>query len=117
MRFLVDECTGPRVADWLRSQGHEVFSVFDEVPGMRDAEVLSKARVEEWVLITNDKDFGELVFREHREHHGIIFFRLADDRSENKIHVLSQLLERYSSRLAGQFVTVTETKVRFSGGR
>ena len=34
MRFLVDECTGPAVAEWLRKQNHEVFSVYDEARGL-----------------------------------------------------------------------------------
>jgi predicted nuclease of predicted toxin-antitoxin system len=59
MRFLVDECTGPAVAAWLRSHGHETFSVFDEARGIDDAEVIRKAYDESWILITNDKDFGE----------------------------------------------------------
>ena len=33
MRFLVDECTGPAVAEWLHAQGHEVFSVYDSARG------------------------------------------------------------------------------------
>ncbi len=37
MRFLVDECTGPKVAQWLRDQGHEVFSVYDEARGLDDS--------------------------------------------------------------------------------
>jgi predicted nuclease of predicted toxin-antitoxin system len=36
MRLLVDECTGPKVAEWLHSQGHEIFSVFDEARGIED---------------------------------------------------------------------------------
>lgn len=36
MRFLLDESTGPAVAEWLRQQGHEVFSVYDEARGMDD---------------------------------------------------------------------------------
>ncbi len=59
MRLLVDECTGPAVAQWLRDQGHEVFSVFDEARGMGDGDILQKANSENWILITNDKDFGE----------------------------------------------------------
>lgn len=85
MRFLVDECTGPKVSEWLRGQGHEVFSIFDQSQGTPDHEVLSKALTENWILITNDKDFGELVFREHLDHHGIILLRLEDERSTNKI--------------------------------
>ena len=71
MRFLVDECTGPRVAAYLRDEGHEVFSVFDEARGVEDDQVIQKAYDENWILITNDKDFGEKVYRERRtsRHH------------------------------------------------
>src|SRR5258708_2799583 len=114
MRFLVDECTGPRVAEWLLSEGHEVVSIFDESRGLADPNVLAKALTENWILITNDKDFGELVFRERLKHHGIILLRLDDERSANKIGVLRHLLANYAEKLPGQFVTVTETKVRFA---
>ena len=63
MRFLVDECTGSTVARWLRDQGYEVFSVYDEARGISDDEVLQKALNENWILITNDKDFGDKIFR------------------------------------------------------
>lgn len=115
MRFLVDECTGPGVAKWLRNQKHEVFSIYDEARGMADDDVLAKAVSENWILITNDKDFGELVFRERRSHRGIIFLRLGDERAANKISILLQLIENHPEKLAEQFVTVTETKVRFAG--
>ncbi len=114
MRFLVDECTGPKVAGWLRGENHEVFSVFDEARGMADADVLTKAFTGNWILVTNDKDFGEMVFRERREHHGIVFLRLDDERAVNKIEILRKLLANYADRLPEEFVTVTETKVRFS---
>ena len=113
MRFLVDECTGPKVAAWLTAEGHEVYSVFDKSRGEHDDDILAKAVVENWILITNDKDFGELVYRERRDHHGIIFLRLADERAANKIEVLRQLLAAYADKLPEQFVTVTETRVRF----
>lgn len=57
MKFLVDECTGPAVAEWLRNQNHEVFSIFEEARGMNDDDIIQKAYEENWVLITNDKDF------------------------------------------------------------
>lgn len=114
MRFLVDECTGSKVADSLRLAGHEVFSVYDEARGTTDDEVLTKAFVENWILITNDKDFGELIYRERRRHRGVVFMRLEDERAANKIKVLEQLLESYAEKLPENFVTVTETKVRFA---
>ena len=81
MRFLVDECTGPAVARWLRDQGHEVFSVYEQARGMDDAGVLEKADSESWILITNDKDFGEQVYRGQRPHRGVVFLRLKDERA------------------------------------
>ncbi len=65
-------------------------------------------------MITNDRGFGEKVFRERRPHHGVVFLRLADERAVNKIRVLTGLLKQYSDRLADQFVVVTETRVRFA---
>lgn len=114
MRFLVDECTGRRVAEWLRMQGHEVFSVFDEARGADDDSIIEKADREGWILITNDKDFGEMVYRDRRSHRGVIFMRLENERAANKIAVLRRLLDSYSDKLADQFVVVTETQVRFA---
>ena len=113
MRFLVDECTGPKVAAWLRGEGHEVFSVFDEARGIEDNQVIQKAYDENWILITNDKDFGEKVYRERRAHRGIVFMRLEDERPANKIQVLRRLFESYADRFEDQFIVVTETQVRF----
>lgn len=114
MRFLVDECAGPKVAEWLRGQGHEIFSVFDEARGIDDDEVIRKAFDENWILITNDKGFGEKVYRERCPHRGVIFMRLEDERAANKIEILRRLLDGYSDRLADQFVVVTDTRVRFA---
>jgi len=114
MRFLVDECTGPAVARWLRQRQHDVFSVYEEARGMDDDEIIQKAFAENRILITNDKDFGEKVYRERWPHKGVILLRLEDERAANKIDVLRRLLERYADRLVGNFVVVTETKVRFA---
>ncbi|MCX9014872.1 MAG: DUF5615 family PIN-like protein [Candidatus Methanoperedens sp.] len=115
MRFLVDECTGPTVTKWLRQQNHDVISVFDEIKGADDKEVIHKANEQNRILITNDKDFGELVFREKKPHKGVILLRLEDERAANKIAVLKDLLEKYENSLSGHFIVVTETTVRITG--
>jgi predicted nuclease of predicted toxin-antitoxin system len=115
MRFLVDESTGPAVAEWLRQKGHEVFSVFNEARGMADEDIIQKAFTENWILMTNDKDFGEKVYREKRPHKGIILLRLEDERAFVKIEIIKRLLEGYADRLSCQFVVVTESGVRFAG--
>lgn len=114
MRFLVDECTGPAVAQWLREQHHDVFSVYEQARGMDDNEIVQKAFEENRVLITNDKDFGEKIYREQWSHRGIVLLRLDDERAVVKIDVLRRLLEWHAQRLADHFVVVTETRVRFA---
>ena len=88
MRFLVDESTGPGVARWLRDHGHEVFSVYQEARGMDDDGLINKAFAEDWILVTNDKDFGEKVHREGYPHKGIVLLRLEDQRTTSKIDTI-----------------------------
>jgi len=113
MRFLVDECTGPAVAQWLREQGHDIFSVFDEIPGTNDDTIIRKAFRENRILITNDKDFGEKVYRDNLPHKGVILLRLRDERSVNKIEIIRKLFNTYGENLSDKFVAVTEDQIRF----
>lgn len=117
MRFLVDECTGPAVAKWLQRLHHDVFSVYDQTRGLDDENIIEKANLENYILVTNDKDFGELVFRKGKLHKGVILLRLEDERSENKIAVLQKVLDSYSDKLAKNFIIVTEKTVRIVEGR
>lgn len=114
MRFLVDECTGPALARWLLGEGHEVFSVYAQARGMEDGAILAKAHVENRILVTNDKDFGEKVYRERRPHRGVVFMRLEHESTANKIAAMRSLLASYADRLPDHFVVVTETRVRFA---
>ncbi len=68
MRFLIDECTGTKLTHWLRKEGYEVFSVYEEARGITDEEIIKKAFAENWIVITNDKDFGEKVYRQKYLH-------------------------------------------------
>lgn len=115
MRFLVDECTGPSVAEWLREQGHDVFSAFHEARGIDDDRVLEIAIDEERILITNDKGFGERIFRQRQRHHGVILLRLGNERAANKVVAVRRLLDQYSEQIADRFVVVTESSVRVAG--
>jgi predicted nuclease of predicted toxin-antitoxin system len=117
MRFLVDECTGPAVATWLRDNGYETFSVYEQARGASDDWIIRKSADEDWILITNDKDFGEKAFRDNVAAESIVLLRLEDERATNKIHVLARLLEGFSQQLHGRFTVVTEKHVRFARTR
>ncbi len=81
---------------------------------MDDEEVIRRALTENRILVTNDKDFGENVYRDRHPHRGIVPLRLENERAENKIAVMQRLLNNHADRLADQFVVVTETTVRFA---
>jgi predicted nuclease of predicted toxin-antitoxin system len=117
MRFLVDECTGPAVAHWLREQGHDVVSVYEEARASADDVVIQMASKDERILITNDKDFGEKVFRCRRSHSGVVLLRLNDERPVSKIQVVSRLLELYADKLQGSFIVVSEQRIKIGKRR
>ncbi|RRA98745.1 DUF5615 family PIN-like protein [Larkinella rosea] len=113
MKFIVDECTGPRVADWLIEKGFDVFSVFRQGRGMKDIQILQKATEEQRIIITNDRDFGELIFKTGLPHKGVIFMRLKDETSGNKVEILSRFFETNIDLINNvNFIVVTEESIR-----
>lgn len=112
MKFIVDECTGSSVADFLKHNNHEVISIFDEFRGTSDDFILEKCYKETYILITSDKDFGEMVFRQNLKHCGIILIRCEPNNFSTRIKVLSKLLENFKQNLENNFVVVTNNKVR-----
>lgn len=112
MRFITDENIGPTLTKWLVAKGYEVFSVYDETPGLTDEEILEKAFQEDYIVITGDKDFGELVYKHQLPHKGIVLLRLNDDTPPSKIKILERLLSQYADQLPNKFTVVTEVGVR-----
>jgi predicted nuclease of predicted toxin-antitoxin system len=112
MRFLVDESTGAAVVAYLRRVGYDVLAVAEAMPQADDQDILARAAGEDRILITNDKDFGELVFRNGQLHSGIVLLRLQDESSVNRVHTIGTVLERYADRLAGCFTVATDKGVR-----
>ena len=112
MKFIVDECTGMAVAKCLREIGYDVSVVAETMPQAEDHTILIKAVKEGRILITNDKDFGELIFRRGHSHHGVLFLRLQDDSAANRVRVVKAVLDQYSDFLKMNFLVATEKQVR-----
>jgi predicted nuclease of predicted toxin-antitoxin system len=113
MKFLLDENVDARLKTHLTDLRHDVTRVGTDYPGrLLDDVVLSTAQAEGRVLITNDLDFGELVFRLRQPHQGVILLRLGDYVPlETLIQRLDDVLARYSDQLE-HFVVVTLRSIR-----
>jgi predicted nuclease of predicted toxin-antitoxin system len=112
MKFMVDESAGTAVAEYLRGAGHDVFPVAEGMPQADDQHVLAHAMNERRILITNDKDFGELVFRSGHGHHGVLLLRLRDESPANRVRVVKAVLEQWADRLVGCFTVAREGGIR-----
>src|SRR5688572_8560261 len=114
MRFLLDENVDLPLADYLNEQGHDATAVArDYARSIKDQEVLEIARAEGRILITNDKDYGDLIYRQQLEHTGVIFFRLRGESIPAKIARLEEVLADHADDLAdAAYIVVTDRRIR-----
>jgi len=113
VRFLVDRCAGHTLADWLRGQRHDVIESRDRGDDPGDLIILQWAASEQRVLITIDKDFGELVFKEAKPHCGLV--RLPDVPAEKRIELMTRVIREHEEALSsGALITVRGGRVRVS---
>lgn len=113
LKFLVDECCDTGLVGSLRDRGHDVSYVLEKQPGVSDDDVLLSAFNQGRILLTEDKDFGELVYRLKKPSKGIILIRIDVKERQMKWTRLRKLIENYEDRLPGQFVVVDSHKFRF----
>lgn len=112
MNFLLDESVDAPVADRLRQDGHTAICVWDLEPGISDDEVLVRANRDQAVLVTADKDFGEIVFRLGRVHNGVLLIRLPGLTLETKADIVSAAIHEHGTEMLGSFTVVTPGLVR-----
>ena len=111
MRFLVDECTGADIAVFLRDAGHDVEFVGHIQPGMTDVEILRHASRTARIVVTLDKDFGDLIFRDGLEHRGLVLLRLGNPTMAEAIDAVRRVLQAIDE-LSDRVVVATPTSVR-----
>ena len=113
MNFLADECCDALLVAGLRRDGHDVVYVKEVAPGSDDNVVLQMSSAQQRVLLTEDKDFGELVVRLQLPAYGIVLLRLDPADSQTKLARLRDVIATDSARLPGYFVVIDEDKARF----
>jgi predicted nuclease of predicted toxin-antitoxin system len=112
MQFVADEGVDGPIVDRLRTDGHEVDYVAEMDPGLDDATVLRLASEANALLITADKDFGELIFRRREVTQGVLLIRLAGLSLDAKAETVSAAIREYVSQLTGAFTVVRPGTVR-----
>jgi predicted nuclease of predicted toxin-antitoxin system len=113
VKFLVDRCAGTRLAEYLRSLGHDVLESRTLGPDPGDSVLLQWAAAQGRVLVTVDTDFGKLVFLDKGSHCGMV--RLPDVPAAERISLMETVLARHAGDLqAGAIITVRGNRIRIS---
>jgi predicted nuclease of predicted toxin-antitoxin system len=113
MKIVADESVDRLIVELLRSDGHQVDYIAEIYPSISDLDVLKLANKARAVLITADKDFGELIFRDHQETLSrVILLRLAGFTSERKAETVLTAIHDFCLDLENGFVVITKTGVR-----
>lgn len=113
IKFLANVNVEKPLIDFLNEKGFDIKWVTNIDKRMPDDRVCELANSEQRIIITNDKDFGEIVFYQKKIAYGIILLRVKGQKSAEKIVVLDKLLENYQDKIANHFVVLTKTKFRF----
>jgi predicted nuclease of predicted toxin-antitoxin system len=111
MNFFADESVDHPIVEHLRDDGHDVLAVAEMAPSITDETVLAQAN-QRGLLLTADKDFGELVFRQHRLTAGVILIRLAGLSAGVKAGIVSTAIRDHSAELLHAFTVISPGMVR-----
>jgi len=112
MNFVADESVDRQIVERLRDDGHFVWYVAEMAPSISDDEVLQIANNESAPLITSDKDFGELVFRQYLVSYGVILVRLSGLSTELKANIVSSTIINHENEIMRNFTVISPSRIR-----
>ena len=114
MRFLADESCDSIIIKVLREAGHDVLAVAETTPRAEDSEVIRLAHRGKRILLTEDKDFGQLVFAHGEKSLGVFFLRFPFRARAQIARDVSDLIMQQGEKLIGCFVTIQPGRIRIS---
>ena len=112
MRWLIDERVDADLAALLHRSGHDVVYISDVAPRAADTEVMDRPDRENRLLLTEDKDFGDLVFRQARPVPGIALLRIEPSRRLRKAPRLLAAIDRFGDTLFGRYTVIEDARFR-----
>ncbi len=114
MRFLADESCDFRVVRALRAAGHDVTAVIEATPGADDTVVIDIALREQRIFLTEDPDFGQLVYAAGRPTAGVILLRFPTAARTSLPAFVANVVAEHGEKLSGRFVVLQPGRIRFS---
>lgn len=112
LKFIVDVGVSNKVEKWLAAQGFDVVNVRNIDPRLPDHKIVEIAAKENRMVITMDKDFGELVYRNTAAHTGVLLLRLDGYSSQEKVNVIKKILEEHQDKIVGKFCVYKDNNLR-----
>jgi hypothetical protein len=113
MRWLADECVSAKLVASLRDAGHDVVYAMEAYRSRKDRDLLALAAADQRLLLTDDRDFGELIFGSTAlESTGVVYMRIPDERSHLAWPRLDAAITRFGESLFGRFLVVEEARFR-----
>ena len=112
MNLVADESVDKPIVDRLRDDGHEVWYITEMSPSITDDSVLQCANERQALLITADKDFGEMVYRQGLIHGGVVLLRLTGLTATTKAVIASKVFADHASEFIGAFSVIAPSIVR-----
>ena len=112
MNLVADESIDRQIVVHLRRHGHDVLYITELAPGTSDDVILQQANHLGALLITADKDFGELVYRQKFIHTGVLLLRLAGVPPDDKASTVVKALHERGTEMSDSFSVVARGSVR-----
>ena len=112
MNFVADEGVDRQIVERMRADGHSVLYVAEMAPGIADDVVLSRANQESALLLTADKDFGEMVYRQYRLASGVVLIRLTGLSSAQKTQIVASAIADHIEEMSKAFTVIELGRVR-----
>jgi predicted nuclease of predicted toxin-antitoxin system len=117
LRFLADESCDFAVVRALRAAGYDVLAVSEVTQRSNDRQLIEQAYRERRIVLTEDKDFGWLVFVTHADSAGIILIRFPGDARQTLVQMVRQLVLEHGQQLPSAFVVVQPGHIRVNRPR
>lgn len=114
IQFITDMGVGTSVENHLKELRYNVISIRDLRRTMADEEILQIAKESNSVVITLDKDFGELVYKQGKGHTGVILLRIENADPAERIQTIDFILENFSNEIIGRFSVFKKGRLRIS---